>query len=271
MRFFLSAFCLLLLTSCSNLLFVPFKPFPVTPDVVELGYEDLFLDTDDGIRLHGWKLYAEGKKAGSIIFFHGNGDNISTQLPGSYWLAKKGYDVYVFDYRGYGQSEGRPDLDDTIRDMDRMIARSIREMDEGEKLVVMGHSLGGSMAVYVVAHSAHRDRIRALVTVEAFSDYHDITQETLARSWLLWLFQWPLSFTVSNAYSPEKAIGLVSPIPVLILHSRKDEMIDISHAEKLFQAAKPPKSFRLIDSGHNDIFNRKENRQVLLDYLQSLQ
>lgn len=271
MRLFLSVFSLFYLTACSQLLFVPYKPFPVTPDVVDLSYEDLSIETGDGVRLHGWKLYAEGEKAGNILFFHGNGDNISTQLPSSYWLAKNGYDVYLFDYRGYGRSEGVVDLDDTIGDMEAMIGAALDDMHDGEALIVMGHSLGGSMAIYVVAHSAHRERIRALVSIEAFSDYHDIAQEAMANSWLLWLFQWPLSFTISNAYSPEKAIGSVSPIPVLVLHSKDDEMIDIYHAEKLYQAAKEPKSFRQIVGGHNNVFSKKENRQVLLDYLKSLQ
>jgi alpha-beta hydrolase superfamily lysophospholipase len=262
---------ILLLPACSNFLFVPVKAYPVTPDAVNLLYEDVFIEASDGIVLHGWKLIAAEQSKGTILFFHGNGDNVSTQLPNTFWMAKAGYDVYIFDYREYGQSQGKADLSATISDMEVMIAYVAAQLPAAEKLNVIGHSLGGSMAIYAVAHSAHRDRIRSLVTIEAFSDYHDVTQDVLARSWLFWLFQWPLSFTIDNSYRPLDAIGLISPIPVMIMHSKSDEMIDIYHAEKLFAAAKEPKKFQLIDSTHNNIFVNTDNRKLLLDYLSTLE
>ena len=274
-------FCLLvlvaILSACSNFLFVPVKTMPVTPGAAGILYEDIYINTADGLQLHGWKLNGdedwidagklvrrakEQSSAGTILFFHGNGDNVSTQLPNTFWLAKEGFDLYVYDYRGYGQSQGEPDLDATIRDMEQMIAHTVQQLPEDEKLIVMGHSLGGSMAIYVVAHSAHRDRIEALITVEAFSDYHHVTQDALSNSWITWLFQWPLSFTVSNAYSPLDAVPLISPVPVCIIHSENDEMIGMYHADRLFAAAKEPKTFKLIDSNHSNVFVTKDNRQV---------
>jgi len=267
---FCSVVSVLLLSACTSFLFVPVKPFPVTPASAGLLYEDIQLETADGFILHGWKIYAEKEKKGSILFFHGNGDNVSTQLPNTFWLAKEGYDLYLYDYRGYGQSQGIPDLDDTISDMEQMIAHAVQQLSENEKLIVMGHSLGASMAIYVVAHSAYRDRIESLITLEAFSDYHHVTQDVLSRSWLFWLFQWPLSFTVSNTYSPLDSIAQVSPIPVCIIHSENDEMIDMYHADRLFEAAKEPKTFKLIDSNHSNVLVTKDNRQVLFDYLKTL-
>jgi len=260
----------LLLSSCTNFLFIPRKTMPVTPDVVDLLYEDIYVKSEDGITLHGWKLVAGENRAGSILFFHGNGDNVSTQLPNTYWLTREGYDVYIIDYREYGQSEGKAELDATISDMELIITNVIDQLPADEKLIVIGHSLGGSMAIYAVAHCACRERIKTLVTVEAFSDYHDVTQDVLSRSWLFWLFQWPLSYTVDNSYRPLDAIDLISPVPVLILHSESDQMIDIYHAERLYNAAKQPKSFQLIDSDHNNIFFNTGNRKILLDYLKSL-
>jgi len=255
------------LSSCSNLLFVPVKPYPLTPADADIVYEDITVVASDGVRLHGWRLHAGKSRAGNIIFFHGNGDNISTQLPNTFWLAKEGYDVYVFDYRGYGQSQGEVDLDATIVDMELMVGRVTEIMPTDEKLIVMGHSLGGSMAIYVTAHSAFRDRIAALITVEAFSDYHEVTREVLAKSWLLWMFQWPLSFTIDNTYRPLDSIGLISPIPVAIIHSKTDEIINIHHAGELFAAASAPKEIILIESNHGNIFVTKQNRQILLNYL----
>ncbi len=258
------------LAACSNLLFVPLKSHPITPDAIELVHEDIYITTNDGLTLHGWKLLSDVPANGSILFFHGNGDNVSTQLPNTFWLPEAGYDVYIFDYREYGRSQGKAELDKIINDMEIMIARAVDELPADEKLIIVGHSLGASMAIYSLAHSSYRDRIKALVTVEAFSDYHDVTQDVLSRSWLFWLFQWPLSYTVDNTYRPLDSVGLISPVPLLILHSESDEMIDMYHAQRLYDAAKEPKSLQLIDSNHSNIFIKPENRKVLLDYLMEL-
>lgn len=270
MRYSYILILMLFITSCSNLLFIPKKSYPITPDNAGLQYEDVFIQADDGIQLHGWKMFADKKKVGNIVFFHGNGDNVSTQMPNTFWLVKEGYDLYVFDYRQYGQSQGDVDLDDTISDMELMLGYVAEDLSADEKMIVMGHSLGAAMSVYAVAHSEHRNKIKALITVEAFSDYHIIAQETLSNSWLLWLFQWPLSFTIDNSYRPLDAIPLISPIPVAIIHSEADKMIDIKHAQELYGAAKQPKTFILIDSDHNNVFVTKNNRQILFDYLKSL-
>ena len=258
------------LTSCSNLLFVPVKSYPLTPDAADILYEDIYLTVDDGVTIHGWKMLADKNKIGTIVFFHGNGDNVSTQMPNTFWLAKEGYDMYVFDYREYGQSQGKANLDATISDMELMIGYIAERLPDEEKMIVMGHSLGGSMAVYVVAHSAFRDKIESLITVEAFSDYHEITQEVLSKSWLMWAFQWPLKFAIDNSYRPLDSIGLISPIPVAIIHSDVDEIIGMHHARDLFEAATEPKSLIVIDSNHSNVFVTKDNRQILFDYLKTL-
>ncbi len=261
----------LFLSSCSNFLFVPTRAFPVTPDAAEIVYQEIFFESFDNTQLHGWKLNAEGEKKGSILFLTGNGDNVSTQLPNTFWLAKQGYDLYVFDYRGYGMSSGTAELDTTIKDVERIIAYVVGQLPEDEKLIVIGHSLGGAMAIYTVAHSDYKEQVKALITIEAFSDYHDVTQDVLSKSWLFWLFQWPLSFTIDNSYRPLDSVALISPIPLAIIHSKSDKMIAMYHAERLFAAAKQPKTFLLINSNHSNVFISKENRQVLFDYLKTLE
>ena len=258
------------LAACTQYLFVPIRHQFITPDILGILHEDIYLDVGEGVKLHGWKLIAADNSNGTILFLHGNGDNVSSHFANAYWLVDKGDDVYLFDYREYGLSDGEVSLDNAIADSEKMIAYSVSQLPDNEKLIVMGHSLGGAIAIYSIAHSTYRDRIQSLVTIEAFSDYHDVTRDILSKSWLLWPLQWPLSFTIDNSYRPLDSVVLIAPVPLCILHSKSDEMIDIYHAETLFAAAKPPKYFRLIDSDHSNIFSKKENRRVLLECLDTM-
>ncbi len=260
-----------LLSGCTAMLFQPMAQHVYTPDVVQLDYTDLALHTADGLILHGWKLMARGEHKGSIVFLHGNGENISTHFGNLYWLMYSGYDGYIFDYRGYGKSEGVAELDGVIRDAAAMIDHVIRQTPDDKKVIVIGHSLGGALAIHAVANSPDKDRIATLVTIEAFSDYRAVTRDVLATSWLTWALQWPASLTINNDYAPLDFVAGVSPVPLLILHSRRDRLVPFYHAERLYQAALSPKRLAEIDSDHNHIFNHEKNRRLLLDYLNALE
>ena len=262
---------LIFITSgCTSLLFQPLQAHVISPDAVGVLHEDIYIQISEGIRLHGWKLHAENNSHGAVLFFHGNGENISTHFANVYWLTSHGFDVYLFDYRGYGKSGGIAQLDTVMADMDDMIGYAVSQIAENEKLTVIGHSLGGSLAIHAVAHSRYRQHIKALVSIEAFSDYHDVARDVLSRNWLTWLFQWPFSFTVDNSYRPLDAAAGVAPVPWMIMHSRRDEMIPFYHAEALYAAAREPKQLQVVDSDHNHVFNYKANRGLLLDYLNKL-
>ncbi|MDH5387524.1 MAG: lysophospholipase [Gammaproteobacteria bacterium] len=258
------------LSACTHLLFQPQRIQYATPDRLGVMYEDVEIKTSDQIKIHGWKLLARGEVQGTVLFFHGNGENISTHFAHVYWLTEYGYDVYLFDYRGYGKSEGSAQLDAVIGDAEIMIEYSVKQLAENENLIVMGYSLGGSLAIYAVAHSDYKDKIKTLITVEAFSDYHDVTQDVLSTSWLTWLLQWPLSFTVDNSYRPLNSVAMIAPIPLLLMHSKQDEMISFDHAEVLYEASSEPKKLQAVSGTHNSIFSNMENRTILLEYLSFL-
>lgn len=262
--------CLLIVSGCTNFIFYPMKEHVITPDAIGIEYEDIFVETTDNYKLHGWKLFSDGETEGALLFFHGNAENISTHFANVHWLVAYGYVVYIFDYRGYGQSEGEAELDPIIEDMQLLIGHVLDDLPTNKKIVVMGQSLGASLAIYSVAHSQYRDRIEALISVAAFSDYHDIAQDALSSSWVFWLFQWPLSKTISNAYSPVDFIGKVAPVPIFIMHSDEDKIIDYYHAQRLYEAALEPKLLITLEGGHNVTFNLDSNRQQLLNVLQSI-
>jgi len=175
------------------------------------------------------------------------------------------------DYRGYGWSGGEPSLEGVHRDAAAALEKlfSLPETDP-DRVAVLGQSLGGSIAVYTVAQSPRKDRIRTLVIDSAFSSYRRIAREKLSDFWLTWPFQYPLSWTVNDDYSAERWIGQVSPMPVLILHGLDDPVVPTHHGRILNDAARDPKGLWLTArQGHVQSFGGDAVRAQFVRYLDS--
>lgn len=268
------AMCVVLATAlatagCTSLLFYPTHDYVITPDVIGLAYRDIDFTAADGVRLHGWFLPATGEPQGTILFVHGNAENISTHIASVAWLPAQGFNVLMFDYRGFGLSEGEPTLDglhlDTVAALDTVFTEP---GVDPTRVAVFGQSLGGSVAIASLVRSPHRRDVRALIVEGAFSSYRGIAQEKLAEFWMTWPLQIPLSFTIDNRYKPLEAIAEVSPTPVLIVHGAVDRIVDPGHAQALYAAAGPPKALWLITgASHIQAFQSAPTRQRLVDYL----
>ena len=98
------------LSACTNVFFQPQQIQYLTPDKIGLAYEDVYFSSSGGLKLHGWLLPATGKAQGTILFLHGNAENITTHIASVYWLPAQHYNVFLPDYRGYGLSEGESEL-----------------------------------------------------------------------------------------------------------------------------------------------------------------
>lgn len=266
--FFLAA----VLSGCTGLFFQPYQGHLLKPDRIGLQYEDVHFPSSDGLTLHGWFLPAEGRARGTVLFLHGNAENISTHIGSVYWLPHEGYNVFLFDYRGYGDSQGTPTLRGAVDDTENALRMLLARDDiDPNRVILFGQSLGGAIATYVAANSAHRLQLKALVIDSTFSSYRSIAREVLGTIWFAWPFQWPLSLTVSETYSPLKAIPRVAPVPVLIIHSEKDPVIGVHHARRLFAAAKEPKELWILPSGlHIQTLTKSENRSLFVKHLDTL-
>ena len=265
---FILLFLLLTSTGCSSLFFHPTRDVQESPAVKLFSHRDIIFQASDGMVLHGWYFPAE-KARGSVLVLHGNAQNLSTHVNSVLWLVKEGFNLFIIDYRGYGWSGGEPDLDGVHKDADAALDKlfSLPETDP-DRVVVLGQSLGGSIAVYTVARSPRKERIRALVVDSAFSSYRRIAREKLDSFWLTWPFQYPLSWTVSDSYSAESWIGQVSPVPVLILHGLDDPVVPTHHGRLLFDAARDPKQFWLTARpGHIQSFGDDAVRSQLARFL----
>ncbi len=263
---------LLILSGCTGLFFQPYQGHILEPDRIGLRYEDVNFPSSDGLTLHGWFLPAEGRARGTVLFLHGNAENISTHIGSVYWLPQEGYNVFLFDYRGYGDSQGMPTLRGAIDDTESALRVLLSRPDvDPSRVIIFGQSLGGALATHVAAHSPHRLQLKALIIDSTFSSYRSIAREVLGTMWFAWPFQWPLSLTVTDAYSPLKAMPQVSPVPVLIIHSEKDPVIGVHHAHRLFEAAREPKGLWVLPNGlHIQTLSKTENRAVFVKHLETL-
>ncbi len=271
-RIIIAACLLLSQVACSGLLFYPSGTMVRTPDQVGLLYKDVYFKTSDGVKLHGWYLPAAGKPVGTILFVHGNAENISTHIFNVAWLPSEGFNVFLFDYRGYGLSAGSPSLPGVHRDFAAALHWLLKRPFAAQRgVVVFGQSLGGGIAIYGVAHSDVKSHVRALVVESALSSYRDIAREKLAGFFLTWPLQWPLSYTLSDKYSPIYAIPDIRHIPIVIIHGDHDPVVPIHHGERLYAAANAPKQFwRVKGGGHIQAFAFEKYRKKLVKYLDGI-
>lgn len=254
-------------SACTNLIFQPSRTMYALPPQLHIQHKDIYFTSADGTQLHGWYLPAKGQAKQTVLFLHGNALNISVQLAAVYWLADYDYDVYIFDYRGYGRSGGEVSLPGAISDIDAAIDYVATNKRVDGKFIVFGQSLGASMGIYALSRSKVKNDIAAYLSLAAFDDYREITQDFLSRQWFTWPIQWPLSLTVDNSYRPLDYIAEISPIPIYILHGQDDQTIEMKHAKSLFAAASPPKFLVVLKNGHNTIFQSQENRLQILNIL----
>jgi len=254
---------------CTFLFYYPQKQLFDNPAAQKFSPKDIGFRASDGMSLHGWFFSGGPNAKGTILVLHGNAENLSTHVNRVLWLVKEGFNLFIFDYRGYGESEGSPDIKGVHLDAEAALKTllSIPHVDNG-KIIVLGQSLGGAIAVYTVANSPYKDRVAALVIDSAFSSYRLIAREKLSQFYITWPLQYPLSFLVSDSYSPIRWIKKVSPVPLLIIHGEQDPVVPIHHGQMLYEEALQPKRFWMFSTpGHVISFADEWVREELVRYL----
>jgi fermentation-respiration switch protein FrsA (DUF1100 family) len=230
------------------LLYFPSRTIAGTPADAGLTYEDVELTTDDGQRLHGWWIARRAPARGHVLLCHGNAGNVGDRVAHAAVLTAAGFDVLLFDPRGYGSSGGRPTEPGTYRD-----ARAARRWLVGRagvdpaRVVYLGESLGGAVALELaLAHPP-----AALVLLSAFTSVRDMARLH---------YRLVPAAAVPDAYpSLRRIAGLRAPL--LVLHGEDDMIVPVEHARALLDAAPDPKRLRVIRGvGHNDIVTRAGGR-----------
>jgi len=241
----------------------PFRALEASPAELGRAFEDVRFKTGDGVELHGWYFPANSNSPRAHLAFlicHGNAGNVSHRLGLCAALLRTGAAVFVFDYRGYGRSNGRPGEEGTYRDAQAAHAWLGQKGFRGEHIIALGESLGGG----VVSELALREKLGAIILQSSFTSIPDIGAE---------LFPWlPVRWLARIRYDTHAKLPRIQT-PVIVMHSRNDDLAAFHHAEKNFAAANDPKFFCELNGSHNDpVWEQKEfdeSIEALLKRLES--
>jgi fermentation-respiration switch protein FrsA (DUF1100 family) len=224
---------------------LPGRALDASPTDIGLAYEDVQIDTSDGERLHGWFVPA-AEARGALLFFHGNAGNISHRLESITLFNQLGLDVLIVDYRGYGQSTGKPSELGTYRDAqaawDYLV--DVRRVAPG-KIVVFGRSLGGAVGAWLASRLPADAQPAAAIIESSFSSGVDMARRLypLYPAQLLTRLKYPVV-----DYATRIAC------PLLVAHSRDDEIIPFAMGQAIYAAARQPKAFIELRGDHNGGF-----------------
>jgi len=224
-------------------IFYPSATIEHTPRQVGLKFEDVFFTTSDGVRLHGW-FVPHPEPRSSLLWFHGNAGNISHRVENIRLLHDKvKVNVFIFDYRGYGRSQGRPSEAGTYRDGEAALDLLRRKLGaDASKIILFGRSLGAAVAVEM----ATRFDSQALILESPF-----ISVAEMARVVLPFL---PIGALMQTRYDISSKIKNIRA-PLLVLHGDRDTIVPFKQGKAVYDAAPEPKRFFTIaGADHNDTY-----------------
>lgn len=243
----------------TRLVYFPLQgPYGVTPQAYGLAYQRVNLATQDREQLAAWWIPVARQARGTVLLFHGNAGNIAQRIEYAAMFNAMGYSILLVDYRGYGESTGKPSEAGTYRDAAASWAwltttQHIRPAD----IVIFGESLGGGVATWLAA----KETPRALILASTFTSVPDLGAE---------IYPWlPVRWISRIHYDNRANLERIS-VPVLIAHSPGDDIIPYAHGRRLHAAAREPKSFLELAGGHNEgfVFTRAQWRDAVRVFLQ---
>ncbi len=227
---------------------VPGRTLTMTPTNAGMDYQDVSIETTDGVTLHGW--FIAGRSSQVLLFFHGNAGNISHRLDSIRLFQDLGLSVLIIDYRGYGQSEGRTTERGIYRDADAAWRYLIEDRGiVASDIVIFGRSLGASVASRLAA----QQQPLALIVESSFTSVPDIAQD---------LYPWLPARWLSRLSHATRDYVRDVRCPVLVVHSRDDEIIPFHHGEAIFSSANEPRTLLAIRGTHNNAFLQDERAYI---------
>ncbi len=259
--FFLVPACISLSCDGTRFIISPKKEIIATPDELGLDYDEVWLDTSDGVRIHGWFIPGQADMP-LVIFFHGNASNISHFVDMVHYFNEMGLSTFIFDYRGFGKSRGQAIHEDNLYKDGRSAVEYLRGKGwRPSRMIFYGHSLGAAVALQMGLETPPA----AMVLESPFTSMSEVARHIA-----------PIGYTLSGWWATEAKFDNLSKIqdlsvPLVIFQGGKDEIVPPHMAWRLFKQARDPKAFYLIsEGGHSKLFQTGEvYRQVWLNLLKS--
>jgi uncharacterized protein len=247
--------CVLMAVAQDRLIFFPSQVYAEHPGDHGMPYEDIELITEDGLHLHSWYLPAPGDPRGTVIITHGNGGNISHRLGVARFWLRRDLNVLLLGYRGYGRNPGSPSEAGFQLDADaawRWLTETRGEPPQ--RIICFGRSLGGGTASYL----AHRYQPAGLVLESTFTSVRDVARERFPI--------FPVGLLLRHPFDTLSRMPGIR-CPVLVAHSPRDEIVGFQHGQRLYAAAKEPRSWIELGSHHNDLshFRHHPGYQAVVD------
>jgi len=242
----------------SRSIFFPTKNIDLTPADARIPFEDVYLKTTDDIRIHGWFIPFENAPD-AILFCHGNGGNISHRVEKIILLRRSRANIFIFDYRGYGNSQGRPFEKGIYQDAQAAYDYLVKVRKINPKHIILyGESLGCAVAIDL----ASKERVGGLILEGAFSSGRDMARV---------IYPFLPTALFFNKFNSLDKIKKVSQ-PKLFIHSTSDEIVPYDLAKKLFNQAPQSKQFFDIKGGHNTAFidSQQDYTRAIVSFVQEL-
>lgn len=249
-----------------RLFYYPTRTAPDLPTKYGVAYESVTFHSEDKTKLHGWFLKPKQGMLvrGTVVFHHGNAGSIGYHLPFVVWLVREGYQVLLYDYRGYGKSEGTIARQGLVADTRAAISYVQTRKDvDAQKIISYGHSLGGAKSLAGLGEKMISG-VKGVICFAGFASYQDMARRFAGQTG---------ADLVTDDHSPRDVVAQISPVPLLIVHGRKDRTVPLEQGELLYKKAEEPKTiFRVPEGGHTRALwmNNGEYRKRVLAWMNEI-
>lgn len=265
----------LLTSSCTHLFFQPDHFLYAPPEKLNLKYKNILFESKDKTRLHSWLFESEKRPKGLIVLFHGNAQNLSSHYLSVSWLVRYNYDVWVWDYRGYGLSQGVAESKGVYEDSLAALGfvGELYQKKPYEKLILVGQSLGGNILMRAISEHQLARETDLLVVDSTFMGYKKMAADRLQSVWFLYPFSILTGLLVSDEYSALNYVEKIK-LPTLVIHGKKDSVVPFKFGQEVYDTLQTsPKHFWQVEEGRHigTLGNgKKETEKKFLELIEKL-
>jgi uncharacterized protein len=260
--------CAILFFNQQYFIFKPTRSLQKTPEFYNLSYQNVYLPVANNSRdvIHGWWLPGKQPNLGTLLYLHGNGFNIGSNINQAYRFQQMGFSVLLIDYRGYGKSQGNfPNESQVYQDAEIAWNHLVNQRKiPANKIFIYGHSLGGAVAIDL---AVKKPDAAGLIVHNSFTSMGKMAELNP------YFRMFPINLILNNRFdSIDKVKSL--QVPILLVHGTADPMIPYTMSKSLYAAAPEPKKLLLVpDAKHNNgdiFFNNAQYRKTIQNFAQSV-